>query len=672
MKIGFRNPNNNQKASSTSNSLDSDPESNNDKDSENSLSTNNNNNNSFQNSSKNQEPSENSSNDFGTYEKSQENNIPSIKLDCYTNLKDKHFNGSPGKLFRVHCPACSLINRPVYGSYIYHPLSSICKAANHAGILAKNKQGYIQVEILPGKQIYNGSESAAGLISGTFGAAEVSFRTKNANAPKKISCGEAANSDQFASGALGSKFVVFCAKNCGKAPTAPIFGSEIYADMSSICISAVHSGAVNDKGGEVEFLIEGPQGFFKGTSSNGIASQSREAYNRAFKFIGNFKSATAYFNYSEDYSGSLIDRWSITHPDEKGYNSRSDNWSFKFIELNSNEGEKNKLKAISHAGTIRSRLANEYGSIIALKEAEFSNGRIRATFAYKDPNLFSMLFRYTDKSNYYAIEFEPKAQKNNMRLISKLDGVYAILQSKTFEFKAENFYRIQIILNNEKIEVFMQQGDIREKKPVFAIKSSALVRGTIGFAVNGNNGLFISGVQIDEFKNKQNKYLSDVNKRTFKNLLKNLLPKSRALYCQKNYETASEVAYCLVPANFCRMKCEEEISAIENILLFKCYRDCSRSIKETGNMVKIQQKSWIPTVNEKIDFKPKNEKGFVPAQVLSMKNKIKNGKNNIIFVVQFNDDKGTTYTENVEHPSSYIQKCGFMLERRKDCFKEEK
>lgn len=609
-------------------------------------------------------------NQFGTYDKSEENNIHSISLDCFTNLKDKRFNGGPGKVFRVLCPACGLINRPVYGSFIYHPLSSICKAANHAGILNKQTSGFIIVEILPGKQIYNGSVNLSGLVSGTFGASEISYRLKSGTPPKKISCAESANSVLFSSGSLGGKFVVECPENCGKAPTKPIFGSEIYADMSSICVSAIHSGAVNDKGGEVEFLIEGPQSYYKGTSSNGIVSQSREGYNRAFRFIGDFKTSTAFANYKEDFSGSLIDRWSII-PDVNSYNNKFDNWAFKLIEINTN-GEKKKFKAISHSGTIKSKLLSEYGSIIALKNTEFSNGRIRASFIIKDQGLFSLLFRYSDKSNYYSIEFEPKAIKNNIRVISKKESIYEVLGSASVELNYDKFLRVHIILNNENISIFLQQWDIREKKPIFNIKSDALVRGTVGFGVNGNNALFINGLQIDEYKNNQNKYLTDNNKRTFKELLKNLLPKSRLVFCQRNYQTTNDIANCLVPTNFCKMKCEEEISEVENILLFKCLRECTKSIRANGNTINIQKKPWFPSINEKIDFKPKTEKNFLPAQVLSFKTKLKNGKNTTIFAIQYKDDKGITFTENVELPNPNIQKCGYMLERRKDCFKDDK
>ena len=55
-----------------------------------------------------------------------------------------------------------------------------------------------------------------------------------------------------------------------------------------------------------------------------------------------------------------------------------------------------------------------------------------------------------------------------------------------------------------------------------------------------------------------------------------------------------------------------------------------------------------------------------------MKTKVRKGKNSIVFGVEYVDEKGTTFTENVENTSPSIQKCGFMLQLRKDCFKEDK
>ena len=488
--------------------------------------------------------------------------------------------------------------------------------------------------------------------------------------PKKIGCGESANSEQFANEAVGSKIVVFCPSNCSKGNTLPIYGSEVYADMSAICASAIHFGVINDKGGEIGILIEGSQSFFKSTKSFGITSFSRDQYNRAFRFIGN---KTAQFHrYQEDFKGNLIEKWSI-NPDEHSINRESDSWSFKLKEFEI-MGNPRKIKVIAHSGDIKSKLLNNYGSIIALKNAQFSNGRIRASFFFKDNNPFNLLFRYTDNSSYYAVEFQPKAERNNFRLISKIDGTYKIMQSATVEFSLEKWFRIQVIINNDNIFVFLQQENIRENKPIFTAKADELTRGTIGFGVNGNNSLYISGVKIDEITNtaETNRNLLDrKNRRTFNELLKTLKPKARSIYCQNIYKATGEIAACVNPYTFCKLKCEEEISEVENILLFKCYRECTKSINDNGNKFSIQKKGWAPQLNEKVDFKPKNEKSFISAQILAKKSKVKNGKTFVIYVVQFNDDKGNNFSQNVEFPNPNLQKCGNMLEKRKDCYKEE-
>jgi len=617
--------------------------------------------------------------DYGTYDKSQKNNIESITLDCYTNLKDKRFEGAPGKVFRTWCPVCGQIKRQIYGSFIYNPLSSICKAANHAGTLSQLKSGYILVEILPGKKIFNGSVGAEGLISATFGYAEVSFRTKTALPPKAIRCGEAANSDQFANKAVGSKIVVFCPENCSKGPNAALaqqlFGSEVYADMSPICLSAIHFGVINDKGGEIELLIEGAQSYFKSTKSFGITSLSREQYNRAFRFTGN--KTAAIHKYQESFSGNLIEKWSINPNNENSINSDSDSWSFKLHEFLI-MGERRKIKTIAHSGLIKSKLLNDYGSIIALKNAQFSNGRIRASFFFKDKNPFSLLVRYTDNNSYYAVEFEPNGERNNFRFISKIDGTYKVLKSATVEFSLEKWFRIQVILNNEKAFVYLQRENIRENKLVFAAKADELLRGTIGFGVNGNNALFISGIKIDEVlnlpgTNSKSLILKDSkNRRTFNALLKALKPKTRRVFCQRTYNGSAEAAAaCLIPFNFCKLKCEDEVSEVENILLFKCYRECTKSINQDGNAYKIQQKVWTPQPSEKVDFKPKNDKMFVPATILAKKSKIRNGKTVVVYVVTFYDEKGASANQNVEFPNPNLQNCGHILERRKDCYKED-
>ncbi len=167
------------------------------------------------------------------------------------------------------------------------------------------------MELVPGKEIYNGSIGAEGTLSGSFAAAEISFKIKKASPLKKITCSEAANSESFVNDPIGSKFVVTCPENCSKSTITSIYGSQVYADLSQICISAIHFSIINDKGVEVEFLIEGQQSFFKGTKSFGITSLPKDVYNRSFRFIGN--KTAVYFRYDEDFNGNLKEKWSINH-----------------------------------------------------------------------------------------------------------------------------------------------------------------------------------------------------------------------------------------------------------------------------------------------------------------------------------------------------------------------
>ncbi len=73
--------------------------------------------------SKDQQNPDKPADDNGTYDKKKSDNIETNDLNCKTNLLEKRFSGSPGKIFRCKCPNCSGTNEMVYGSGIYHPKS---------------------------------------------------------------------------------------------------------------------------------------------------------------------------------------------------------------------------------------------------------------------------------------------------------------------------------------------------------------------------------------------------------------------------------------------------------------------------------------------------------------------------------------------------------------------
>lgn len=54
-------------------------------------------------------------------------------------------NFKSGDRFKAKCPSECLMDNQVYGNMIYHPMSYLCAAARHAGVLAYSLEFYIQI-----------------------------------------------------------------------------------------------------------------------------------------------------------------------------------------------------------------------------------------------------------------------------------------------------------------------------------------------------------------------------------------------------------------------------------------------------------------------------------------------------------------------------------------------
>lgn len=602
---------------------------------------------------------------YGTYDSTEQNNIESMNIDCETSLKDSRFNGSVGKIFRVKCPSCITVKRPVYGSFIYHPLSAICKAAAHAGTINPKFSGYVIVELVSGKKIYNGSVGADRNLSGTFSSSTISFKTKAGTPPMKITCSDAPNKSPFNSAPIGSKFVVICPEKCAQTKVS-IYGSEIYADMSPICLSGIHYGVLSDKGGEIEFLIEGSQSYFKGTRSFGVISKSRDAYVRSFRFVG-VKSAI-FYKFKEDFRSNINSKWLIA-PSEHVIKRESNSWDYQEYKLFDSSLNKYVTQpAIHHTGLIKSSDDNYYGVYITLKNVEWNNGRVKANFLFRDTKMAAFIFRYQDKDNYYAMEMDISNLQNNLRLVAKVDGSVKLIESKFISLNLDTWYRTTLIMNNDQISISIQTDKIRENKPVFEHNLELLSRGTIGFASNGNNDFYVSGIEVDDFILHSSKKIDKKNRRSWVNLLKHTEPKSVKLYCKNLFKgDTTETARCFVPQNFCKLKCDDHIPTVENILNFNCYKDCLNKIVYEKNEIKTQAKPWAPKVGDKIDFSVSDDGVFVPGYVLSLRDG-EDGKEKVVFLsVSYYDNAGNNLKAKARFPSSNVARCGSRLTRRKDC-----
>jgi hypothetical protein len=598
---------------------------------------------------------------YGTYNVDEIGTTESVEITCLTNLEDRKFEGGVGKIFRVKCPSCKGIKTSVFGSFIYHPLSSICSSAVHAGNL-EEEGGYILVEKVQGKEIYNGSVGSYDKISSTFSKSKISFKTKKAIPPTKISCTDTPAVSPFNTATVGTKFVVICPKKCSENKLF-IYGTEVYSDQSPICLAGFHSGVMNDRGGELEFIIESGQNFYKGSKSFGIISKSRDAYVRSYKFIGQ-KSAISY-KFKEDYKGSINKKYAIKQSKK---NTKDTNiWEYvdlTYLDKNSNLNE--KTKTIHHKGNSAKLNNGEYATFINLKDVEWNNGIIQSNFYFKECTLFAFLFRFQDKRNYYSIEFEPFKLTDNIRLVSKVNGSSKIIISNTTKLSLSTWYRTNIIMTNDKIEVFLQTDNIRENKPIFKANIEEISRGTIGYASSGNDDTYINGIVIDEYTPHISSKNENKNKRSWDNYLKHVEPKTVKKFCKNLFrENESENLSCRLPANFCKMKCDDYIPSIENILNFNCYKNCSQKIVKKDNEIKVKKISWKPKIGDRVDFSTDKGK-YAAGTIISSQNSKKNKKIQI-YSVTYITPEGEQITSSAEYPSDRIKKCGEELPKRRDC-----
>lgn len=85
---------------------------------------------------------------------------------------------------------------------------------------------------------------------------------------------------QELSGDAGTRHTVYCPAGCG---SASIWGTDLYADDSSICTAAIHAGVIQSgEGGLVSVIIGGEAKDFAGSSRFGITSARWRAWPRSF------------------------------------------------------------------------------------------------------------------------------------------------------------------------------------------------------------------------------------------------------------------------------------------------------------------------------------------------------------------------------------------------------
>uniref|UniRef100_A0A667H8U4 Cysteine rich secretory protein LCCL domain containing 2 n=1 Tax=Lynx canadensis TaxID=61383 RepID=A0A667H8U4_LYNCA len=192
-------------------------------------------------------------------------------VSCDTKMKDK-CKGSTCN--RYQCPAgCLSSKAQVFGTLFYESSSSICRAAIHYGILDA-KGGLVDVT-RNGKVPFfvrserNGVESLSKYKpSSSFMVSKVKVQDLDCYTTVAQLC-------PFEKPGTHCPRV-HCPAHCKDEPSywAPVFGTNIYADTSSICKTAVHAGVIgHESGGYVDVMPVDKKKAYVGSLRNGVQSE---------------------------------------------------------------------------------------------------------------------------------------------------------------------------------------------------------------------------------------------------------------------------------------------------------------------------------------------------------------------------------------------------------------
>ncbi|XP_059373536.1 cysteine-rich secretory protein LCCL domain-containing 2-like [Carassius carassius] len=193
-------------------------------------------------------------------------------IKCETRMRDKCKGATCN---RYNCPANCLNKKgKVWGTLYYDVQSSICRAAIHYGII-DNNGGLVDVTRKDNfpffvKATKNGVESFSKYKPGNaFTVSRVEEQTIDCYTTVAEICPFKASASHCPR--------VFCPANCINEPSywAPVVGTNIYGDGSSICRAALHAGVIKASGGYVDLLALDKRKSYTGTLKNGIQSESK-------------------------------------------------------------------------------------------------------------------------------------------------------------------------------------------------------------------------------------------------------------------------------------------------------------------------------------------------------------------------------------------------------------
>ena len=185
----------------------------------------------------------------------------------------------PGRRLTVVCPASTGANANVYGTDVYMVDSAVCPAAIHAGILEPNQAGVVTILTGTGAKVFRAS-TRNGVTTRSYGPWPYSFTFVDDGEPGSITW-------RTTWSQIPKEFTQPMTLACPPGgEIGVVWGTGVYAEDSSICSAAVHSGLIKpDTGGVITVQRATNAASFVPSEKFGVKSLSWSAKPEAFRVM---------------------------------------------------------------------------------------------------------------------------------------------------------------------------------------------------------------------------------------------------------------------------------------------------------------------------------------------------------------------------------------------------
>ena len=528
--------------------------------------------------------------------------VPFIEVKCTMSARDLGLH--IGDTIRIKCiEDCSYDmlthiekeykKKSVVGSLIYNIDSLLCYSAMHSGVLPYSQWDYnnrsdtnfVIVNVLEPLQYYHGSFQY-NIQSAVYNSSlpnsrlcnEYSVSFERSSPVPLITCQTtiSSNISLFNSTLTNVKYQVTCPSKCTK-HQHHVYGDVLYSGDSSICQSAIHAGAITDKGGSVTFTITNGLEHYSSKKSFNILSKEHNYYINSIQFHNtNYKLTTPYIESCTKTNLNI--NWDFIN------DLHGDNHYASHFKCNTNPTQhshiKNKLTSyiIQPHAKITTTLPLHYGTLMLLKDADIVNALFQISFYFNTLiNPIAIVFRYKDIHNFFHLRL-CDSSNNRLILYKKLEGKDSIISEYDMSLIPKMWYTFQLQIYYEEIKVLLFIGNARSYDNVIYVKdnNNDLQRGRIGVGVDGNDDVYMNNIYISDYngtvyerKDKGN------NKYTFDTVMKYNTLKTKDKYCKALHERQGiNVSECKDMHKYCALRCNELVHKRENILHYTCYKSC--------------------------------------------------------------------------------------------------